>query len=59
MLHKAAEQSDRIIMKLKNKVDINDVIRRTKGSLAASEKHLKQVKEVIIVDVDNNVHVIK
>jgi len=59
MLKKGAEQSDRIIMKLRHKVDIDNVIKRTNGSLYNSGKHLLNVKSVIVIDHNDKVHIIK
>lgn len=59
MLKNGAEQSDRIILKLKNKANIDEVIKRAKGSLEKSTKHLVNVKQVLLLDVNNKVYPIK
>lgn len=59
MLRKGAEQSDRIVLKLKHKVDIDNIISRALGSISKSTKHLHNVKEVLIIDFNGKVHVIK
>ena len=59
MLKKGAEQSDRIILKIKHKADIEQIIRRAFGCIKNSKVHLLNVKEVLLVDVDGNVFKIK
>ncbi|MBS1640647.1 MAG: hypothetical protein JSR12_11375 [Bacteroidetes bacterium] len=59
MLQNGADQSDRIILKLKHKANIEEVIKRAIGSINKSTKHLINVKQVLLLDKYNNVYVIK
>jgi hypothetical protein len=59
MLRNGASQSENIIIKLKHRVDIANIKSRALASILKSTKRLKQVKSLIIVDVDNVVHVLK
>lgn len=58
MLRNGALQSDRIILKLNHKADIENIRQRAMGSLQKSP-HLKNVKSVIVIDKYNNVYLIK
>lgn len=58
MLRSGARQSDRIVIKLKHSVNIANVISRAQGSLQSSTK-LTGIKQVLLLDKYNNLHVVK